>query len=255
MLLGFRIVRIEFHIPVLTYADPVTRGYRQDVTRLKFMHTVNDAVFGGRSHCAEQTVHGSPIKLPLDLGQLENNFQLRTERKASIRNRIEQRLDSQPVAGDQQAFAALVPYCERKHSPHLVHARLAVLFVKMDDNLCIGVGVKAVSLTFKRRAQGLEVVNLAVEDDPHATVFVVYRLVAPIDINDAQPPHAEYGFRRDVVTRIIRTTMHHRIAHCFDFFLRYRLTGQAQHTSDSTHITPSVMRYSQATCQPNSYGF
>jgi len=59
----------------------------------------------------------------------------------------------------------------------------------MDDNFSVAVGVTGAAL-FEPFAQFLEVVDLAIEDDPYSLVFVVHRLL-PRQDNDAQAAHAQ----------------------------------------------------------------
>jgi hypothetical protein len=63
------------------------------------------------------------------------------------------------------------------------------------------------------RAQLAEVVDLAVEHDPHRAVFVVDRLMAGREIDDAEAPHAERHAIGDPRTLVVRAAVPNHIAH------------------------------------------
>jgi hypothetical protein len=65
-------------------------------------------------------------------------------------------------------------------------------------------------------------------------------LMTAIDIDDAQPPHSEDGFRPNKITVVIWPAMHHCIAHGLHLFLQYRFAVQAEETRNTTH-TCSLM--------------
>ena len=114
------------------------------------------------------------------------------------------------------------------------------MLVEVDDDFGVGVRVETMALAFESRAQRLEVVDLTIEDHPDGSVFVVHGLMPTLDVNDAEAPHSEHGFRTDVVSRIVRSAVHHRVAHRLNFDFRYRLSAQAQQSCDSTHSHTSV---------------
>ncbi len=77
-------------------------------------------------------------------------------------------------------FLALVPDGECKHAAQLLDAVLTALLVEMNDDLGVGLRLENVALAAKRAPQFLIVINLAVEDDPDASVLIGKRLVACI---------------------------------------------------------------------------
>ena len=55
---------------------------------------------------------------------------------------------------------------------------------------------------------------------------------------------------RGIIAFIVRSAMHHRLAHRLNFFLQYRFSAQAQETRDSTHIDSLISKSSsQPECQ------
>ena len=79
--------------------------------------------------------------------------------------------------------------------------------------------VGAEDVAAPRRAAGPElpvVVDLAVEDDPDRSVLVRHRLLAVLEIDDAQPPHAEADALAEIDALVVGPAMHHRAAHGAD---------------------------------------
>src|SRR4051812_3345232 len=92
-------------------------------------------------------------------------------------------------------------------------------------------------------SQRFEIVDLAIEHDPYGAIFVMYRLVTAIEVDDTEAAHSDNRIRRHVVTVIIGPAMHHGIAHRLNFFLQRRFSTQAQKTCNSTHTgSPSNSR-------------
>src|ERR1044071_3232175 len=69
----------------------------------------------------------------------------------------------------------------------MLYEVVAVLLVQVDDDFRIGMGIEAVALRLELRTQLDVVEDLAVEDDPYCLVFVVDRLPATLEVDDAQP--------------------------------------------------------------------
>jgi hypothetical protein len=65
-------------------------------------------------------------------------------------------------------------------------------------------------------AQRLEVVDLAVEGDGHRAILVVDRLVAALEIDDAQPPEPERRMLIDAVALAVRPAMGDDVGHLLE---------------------------------------
>src|SRR5438105_4907025 len=75
----------------------------------------------------------------------QDRLQLRTEGAAVRCERVLERLDTQPVACQQQAAAAGVPEREREHPPQACQAVEAVVLIEMDDDLDVRLADEAVA--------------------------------------------------------------------------------------------------------------
>ena len=86
----------------------------------------------------------------------------------------------------------------------------------MDERLRIAVRVKAMSRLFKILSQFQVVVDLPVEDNPDALVFVVDRLMAAGHIDNGKAPHPKSDVASDIGTAVVRATVDDRVVHGID---------------------------------------
>ena len=100
-----------------------------------------------------------------------------------------------------------------------------------------------------------EVINLAVENDPRAAVFVEDGLMASGKIDDREPAHSETGAVADVEALIVGTAIDDLVAHvAHECFGDIALSSCAHHASNSTHdfsLTPSTLRAKVANLSSN----
>src|SRR5205085_12232924 len=98
---------------------------------------------------------------------------------------------AKPIARQNERSSRRVPHCEGEHAIELLHERFAVTLVQMDDDLGIRARAEGVALLGKLVTKLLEVVDLAVENGPHALVLAALRLIAGDEVDDPKTSHAE----------------------------------------------------------------
>src|ERR1700722_4198761 len=125
----------------------------------------------------------------IHLGQFgangQNSPHLRSEQQSSIVQRIVQRLFPQAITHQEKPASSLIVERESKHPPQLLHALRPILFVKMNDDFGIGMRGEEMTACLEFGSQIQKVINLAVENNPDALVFVEYRLVPACQVDDA----------------------------------------------------------------------
>jgi hypothetical protein len=84
----------------------------------------------------------------------------------------------------------------------------------MDDALGVGIRIERMSALLKFPTQFLEVVYLAVEDDPDRLILVVDGLVATGKVDDAQATHAYLRLPVGIDALVVGAAMHDQLAHC-----------------------------------------
>ena len=147
-----------------------------------------------------------------------------------------QRLLAQAVAGEDQLSFRLVVDGESEHAAQLLDAVGAHVFVEMNDDFGVAVGLEAMALFFELGAEFEEVVNLAVENGPCAAVFVENRLMASGEVDDAESAHAETGAVGDVESLVVGAAVDDLLAHMVhECFGDIALASCANDSSDSTH--------------------
>src|SRR6185436_4063144 len=89
----------------------------------------------------------------------------------------------------------------------------AVLLIEMRQDFGIRRAVENVAAGLELRAQFAIVINLSVEDDRDALVFVIGGLLSGHQVDDRQPAHAERDTVTNDITFGVRTAMKHPVAH------------------------------------------
>ena len=88
-----------------------------------------------RADLAEQFREPFCVDLGAELGVREDGLRLGSEQHAVRPHRVVQRLDAEPVAGQQQLLPPPVPEPEREHAVQVIHAVAAPLQVAAQQHL------------------------------------------------------------------------------------------------------------------------
>jgi hypothetical protein len=87
------------------------------------------------------------------------------------------------------------------------------------------------------RAQFLEIVDLAIENDPYLLLAIRHGLVPARQINDRKAPETESQRAGRIIAIVIRPSMRDRIRHSLDRFrIHWFLIDKIKLPTDSTHI-------------------
>jgi len=109
-----------------------------------------------------------------------------------------------------------IPDAQTKHAIEPIENSRAPLFVTVNDYLGIGACAERMAALLEIGAQFLEIINLAVKDDPDRFFGIRHRLVASRQINDGKPPEAESERSGDQIALIVRSAMPNRFGHLPD---------------------------------------
>src|SRR4051812_45498059 len=112
------------------------------------------------------------VRLARDPWVLEDRLDLAPESERLAVRPVVERLLADPVPGHEELLLLLVPDREGEHAAEALDAALAHLLVEVDDRLGVRARVEAVALLLELFFERLEVVDLAVEDDPDGAVLV-----------------------------------------------------------------------------------
>src|SRR4051812_6927297 len=92
----------------------------------------------------------------------------------------------------------------------------ALLFVEMDEHLGVAGRLERVARAAEALAELAEVVDLAIEDDDDAAVLVVDRLIAGVEVDDAQALDAKSDLVFQMDAARVRPTVLESRAHLHD---------------------------------------
>src|SRR6185437_11791013 len=146
-------------------------------------------------------------------------FQLAAEVEAFGNPGVIKRFLAEAIAREQQLAPPSIPDGVREHSAEFRNARNPFFFVEVNQRFGIAVGGEAMALCDELASQILIIVDLAIENDPHRTVFVRERLVSARKIDDAQAAHADGALSIDIDSFVIGTAMTDLSAHLPDDIL------------------------------------
>ncbi len=125
----------------------------------------------------------------------EERLGLGGEGHATVDGRPEQRLDTEPVAHEQQPLDAFVPDGEGEHPVQVVRHPLAPLRVGPHHHLGVAAGAELVAAGAKFGAEFVVVVDLAAVAEDHGRRIgpVGHGLSATREVDDGQPAMADRG--------------------------------------------------------------
>ena len=151
----------------------------------------------GRRDVAEREIAAQGLGVEVLAGRGQR-LALRREAQLLAQARVEERLDAEAVAGQQQRARAAVPGGEGEHPPQPREHLRAVAAEELEQHLGVAGSAQLEAVGLELGAQLAVVVDLAVEDDPAGAVVRRHRLVARRrGVDDRQAPRAQ----RDVVVR------------------------------------------------------
>jgi hypothetical protein len=194
---GRRLDLLLLELPVARDPDASVGFEHEEAAGLELPDVAQQRPRGGRELVAHDVEESLGVDRPRHLRIAEQGLDLRGEAEAAAGQRVVERLEPQPVAGQHEAAAAGVPDRVGEHAREEADGVGPVLLVGVDDHLRVGPAAKAVTARFESVTDVEVVVDLAVVGDPDRAVLVAERLAAVLaQIDDREAPMAQ---RRPVV--------------------------------------------------------
>ena len=168
------------------------------------------------------------VELGADEPAREQALQLGREDEQVADDRVVQRLDAEPVARDHRAPLAARPRPRSPNLPRSCSANAVAVRPRRDagGSPCRSGVRKRCPSRSQAVAQLVVVVELAVLDRPDRAVLVRERLVAALDVDDAQPARRRARpRRRHVRAAVVRAAVRHRVGHPIEHLRRARRRG------------------------------
>src|SRR5262245_16146776 len=134
--------------PPIGFGPPGPIFKYQPMSRAQLVNTFDHCVRRGDEFVLQILSQGEQIDAPLDLRVDDQRFQFGGEDERARGPRKIERLFARPVARDEQAPPALVPKREREHPVQMVDEVIAMILVKVNNDL--GVRMRAESVAARK---------------------------------------------------------------------------------------------------------
>src|SRR3989442_13150852 len=140
------------------------------------------------------------------------------------------------VTGQDKAFGAVIPERDGEHAVQRLNEVGALVFVEVNDHLTVRLGLEPVTASNELLAKFLVVVDLAVEDQRNVAGLAGKRLVACLEVNDAQAADGEGQVRRFKFPVAVGATMLETRRHPVDALaMRHRLERQVADSANAAN--------------------
>src|SRR5262245_16096275 len=206
-------------------------------------HPADDRVRVGDVTAAEVARQTEHVELAADARMREDGSQLGPEDQPAAELRVVERLLAHAIPRQEEDLAPFVPQPEREHAVEMPDAVLAEILPRMDDHFGVGPGLEAMPALDQRLTQLDMVVDLAVENRPDRAVLVGERLVAGLQIDDAEPPVPQSHRPAHVIAVVVGAAMAQRGRHPTHdvdvgaLVARTQEAGNAAHTQRPATLT------------------
>ncbi len=240
LLAGLPLINLELwqvvHAPVTVRFDPALTE-REVMSGRQLLDALESALCARHVAEGQVMVDCRRIGFGPDARMCEQSLDLRCEHKPAFVESIVKRFFAKTIARDEQKPFAFIPDGEREHPPQKLQALDPHLLVQMNNYLSVGARFESVPPTQQPFAMFFKIVNLSIEDDSHAPVFVSHRLSAfwP-EINNREPPMPQTYAGPDVRSLVVGTAMSQSVAHVRDqTHIHWFPPVSVNYTADSTH--------------------
>ncbi len=181
------------------------------------------------------------VEPAIDVRMAQQRLELGGEQQQPALIHVIKRLLAEPVTGEEQRLAAAVPQGEGEHPIEAVETAFAPLLPGVDNHLGVRPRAEHMATRGQLGDQGLEVVDLAVEDHADGSVFVEQRLNAAGEIDDGETAMPEANAGSVVKTLPVRPAMANGIGHAAEqSTIDLRVAAPVKNARNSAHsIDPS----------------
>ena len=190
----------------------------------------------------EHLVESHRIELGLDLTAREQGLRFGREPQVSVGNAVEQRAHAEAVAGEEDRSRATIVDREGELSVQAAKHAGAPLLVRVHEHLGIRARPEPMAGRDQLVSQLQIVVDLAVVDDQHGSVFIAEGLRTAGDVDDAQTHVRETDLRVGVAPGAVRATVPQRSGHAIEHLGRHAARLAARDAREAAHQTGSRSR-------------
>jgi hypothetical protein len=146
-------------------------------------------------------------------------------------HRVDDGLDPDGVAHDEELAETAIEECDREDAVELGREADAFFFVEVGEDLGVAPGVQRVTAAHEVFSQLGVVVDQPIEDDDHVAVLVGHGLGAAGRVEDREAAIAQTHPVADVEALAVRPAVDERVGHGAD----ERLIAEAERSGDTAH--------------------
>jgi hypothetical protein len=129
-----------------------------------------------------------PLRFP---SQRNERLYFTSTHKGTIDDSVIKRLNTITVSGSNEALLVGVPNADGKFTTKVLKERETVIFVKMEGNFTITLGLKLVTGSFQFGSDTLKIVKLTVDNRNNGAILAAQRLLATGQINNRKSGMSE----------------------------------------------------------------
>src|SRR5690606_5186579 len=199
---------------------------------------IDAAKHGSRCHRRpkrHQLIEAVCIQRCVDIPTGENGLDLGSEDEVVTNAGVIKGQDPSAVSDEHEALAATIPECKRKLTVQLLQEAVTELLVEMHDDLGVRARIKPMPTRLEHPAKLHVIEDLAVVSDPNVLGFVMDRLSATAQIDDAQTSMSETDSLLDMKAGAIRTAVLERRDHAPQYLEIGRRARCMIQACNSTH--------------------
>jgi hypothetical protein len=129
-----------------------------------------------------------PLRLPT---QRNERLNFTGTHKGTIDNSVIKRLNTITISGSNEALLVGVPNTDGKFTTKMLKERETVIFVKMEGDFTITLGLKLVTGSLQFGSDTLKVIELTVDNRNNGAILAAQRLLATGQINNRKSGMSE----------------------------------------------------------------
>jgi|GEM_PF-2979899 len=201
------------NVPVLAQGCPAVL-VDQDVAGGELAHRAKDGIGGGNVLQGQKEIECLRVHVAGDAGVLQDGFDLGGEHQpaAFIQGVIEGLL-ADGIPGQDQAAVPAVKDGESEHAAQPADELQAEFLVEVDHDLGVALRAEGAAAALQFSAQLGKIVHFAVVGDPRIARAGGQRLVAGVQVDDAQASGGEPRAVGKVVALVIGTAVNDAVVH------------------------------------------
>ena len=146
----------------------------------------------------------------------------RPEIERTFSDSVIQQLDTECIAGQNQALFPDVPNRQAEHAIETIQYFVAPMLVSVNNDFRIGIGLEYVAEALEFLSEFFKVINLAVEDHPDGFFSIGHGLMTASQIDNRKAAEAKSEWTVEVVAFVVGASVSDSPGHRFNVRATHR---------------------------------